>query len=156
MNPCRGRSINHDVKPLIIQFTPPEAQPTAKRASKSYFVPVNLPWSAFSSQVLPLVSSQDYDSVLVHTRDDVNRDMKGVVGNMMIKTNAMCSAATRQGKPVLTYESSQKPFYFMNPSIDDMKAAGVYAPSDGTIMKNKTVMRVMMHGRRIRVIYGIG
>lgn len=122
-------------KPLIIQFTPPEAQPTVKRASKSYFVPVNLPWSAFSSQVLPLVSSQDYDSVLVHTRDDVNRDMKGVVGNMMIKTNAMCSAATRQGKPVLTYESSQKPFYFMNPSIDDMKAAGVYAPSDETIME---------------------
>lgn len=122
-------------KPLIIQFTPPEAQPAAKRASKSYFVPVNLPWSAFSSQVLPLVSSQNYDSVLVHTRDDVDRDMKGVVGNMMIKTNAMCSAATKIGKPVLTYESSQKPFYFMNPSVDDMKRAGIYAPSDEKIME---------------------
>lgn len=122
-------------KPLIIQFTPPEAQPAPRKASKSYFVPVNLPWSVFSSQILPLAGSPDYDSILIHARDDVDRDMKGVVGNMVIKTNAMSSAATKAGKPVLSYESSQKPFYFMNPSIDDMKAAGTYAPSDDTIME---------------------
>lgn len=121
-------------KPLIIQFTPPEAQPSPKRASKSYFIPVNLQWAVFSTQILPLVGTEDYDSVLIHTRDDVNRDMKGVVGNMMIKTNALSSAATKAGKPVLAYESSQKPFYFMNPSNDDMKQAGTYAPSDETIM----------------------
>lgn len=121
-------------KPLIIQFTPPENQPAMKRSSKSYFVPVNTPWVQFRDNVLPLVGTDDYDSVLVHTRDDVDRDLAGVVGNMSVKLNALSGAGTRAGKPVLTYESVDKPFYIANPSFDDMKAAGTYAPADDTIM----------------------
>lgn len=121
-------------KPLIIQFTPPEANPVLKKSAKSLFVPVNAPWNQFRDNVLPLVSSGDYDSVLVHTRDEVDRDMKGVVGNMSIKLNALAGAGTRVGKPVLSYEATDKPFYLANPTKDDMKAADVYAPSDETIM----------------------
>ena len=112
-------------KPLIIQFTPPEANPVLKKSAKSLFVPVNAPWNQFRDNVLPLVSSGDYDSVLVHTRDEVDRDMKGVVGNMSIKLNALAGAGTRVGKPVLSYEATDKPFYLANPMKDDMKAADV-------------------------------
>lgn len=122
-------------KPLIIQFTPPETNPALKRSPKSVFVPVNTPWNQFKDNVLPLVGESLYDSVLVHTTDDVDRNMKGVVGNMSIKMNALAGAGTRTGKPVLSYETPDKPFYLANPTKEDMKGAGIYAPSDETIME---------------------
>ena len=122
-------------KPLIIQFTPPEVTPALKRSPKSLFVPVNTPWVQFRDNILPMVADKTYDSVLVHTRDDVDRDMKGVVGNMSIKLNALAGAGTRAGKPVLTYDSPTEPFYLANPSQNDMKEAGVYAPADDVIME---------------------
>lgn len=122
-------------KPLIIQFTPPEVTPALKRSPKSLFVPVNTPWVQFRDNILPLVADKTYDSVLVHTRDDVDRDMKGVVGNMSIKLNALAGAGTRAGKPVLTYDSPTEPFYLANPTQNDMKEAGVYAPADDVIME---------------------
>lgn len=122
-------------KPLIIQFTPPETEPAMKRSQKSLFIPVNTPWIKFKDNVLPLVNDKAYDSVLVHVTDNVNRDTKGVVGNMAIKMNALSGAGTRVGKPVLTYETADKPFYLMNPTKNDMKEAGFYAPADETIMK---------------------
>lgn len=121
--------------PLIIQFTQPEAQPVLKRTQKSVFVPVNTPWAQFKDNVLSLAASTEYDGILVHTRDEVDRDMKGVVGNMSIKLNALSGVGTRAGKPVLTYEAADKPFYLANPTTDDMKSAGLYAPSDQTIME---------------------
>lgn len=122
-------------KPLIIQFTPPEVTPALKKSQKSLFVPVNTPWVQFRNNILPLVAGKTYDSVLVHTRDDVDRDMKGVVGNMSIKLNALAGAGTRAGIPVLTYESPTKPFYLANPTQNDLKSAGVYAPADDVIME---------------------
>lgn len=122
-------------KPLIIQFTPPEVTPALKKSQKSLFVPVNTPWVQFRDNILPLVAGKTYDSVLVHTRDDVDRDMKGVVGNMSIKLNALAGAGTRAGIPVLTYESPTKPFYLANPTQNDLKSAGVYAPADDVIME---------------------
>lgn len=121
-------------KPLIIQFTPPEAEPHMLRSPKSIFVPVNTPWVEFRDNILPLVTDKTYDSVLVHVRDDVDRDMKGVVGNMSIKLNTLSGAGTRVGKPVLTYEAPDKPFYLANPSKNEMSKAGIYAPSDETIL----------------------
>lgn len=121
-------------KPLIIQFTPPETNPVLKRSPKSVFVPVNTPWNQFKENILPLVANPNYDSVLVHTKDEVDRDMKGVVGNMSIKINALAGAGSRAGKPVLSYEAPDKPFYLANPTQADMKAAGLYAPADDTIM----------------------
>ena len=47
-----------------------------------------LPWCSCHA-ASDLVAGKTYDSVLVHTRDDVDRDMKGVVGNMSIKLNAL-------------------------------------------------------------------
>lgn len=122
-------------KPLIIQFTPPEVTPALKKSQKSLFVPVNTPWVQFRDSILPLVAGRTYDSVLVHTRDDVDRDMKGVVGNMSIKLNALAGAGTRAGIPVLTYESPTKPFYLANPTQNDLKSAGIYAPADDVIME---------------------
>lgn len=122
-------------KPLIIQFTPPEVTPALKKSQKSLFVPVNTPWVQFRDSILPLVAGKTYDSVLVHTRDDVDRDMKGVVGNMSIKLNALAGAGTRAGIPVLTYESPIKPFYLANPTQNDLKSAGIYAPADDVIME---------------------
>lgn len=122
-------------KPLIIQFTPPEVTPALKKSQKSLFVPVNTPWVQFRDSILPLVAGKTYDSVLVHTRDDVDRDMKGVVGNMSIKLNALAGAGTRAGIPVLTYESPTKPFYLANPTQNDLKSAGIYAPADNVIME---------------------
>ena len=122
-------------KPLIIQFTPPEVTPALKKSQKSLFVPVNTPWVQFRDSILPLVAGKTYDSVLVHTRDDVDRDMKGVVGNMSIKLNALAGAGTRAGIPVLTYESPTKPFYLANPTQNDLKSAGIYAPADDVIME---------------------
>lgn len=122
-------------KPLIIQFTPPETDPTLKRSSKSMFVPVNATWDAFRTTILPLVADPAYDSVLVHVKDDVDRDMKGVVGSMSVKLNALAGAGTKANKPVLSYEAPDKPFYLANPTKNDMKAAGLYAPSDETIME---------------------
>lgn len=122
-------------KPLIIQFTPPEVTPALKKSQKSLFVPVNTPWVQFRDNILPLVAGKTYDSVLVHTRDDVDRDMKGVVGNMSIKLNALAGAGTRAGIPVLTYESPTKPFYLANPTQNDLKSAGIYAPADDIIME---------------------
>ena len=122
-------------KPLIIQFTPPEVTPALKKSQKSLFVPVNTPWVQFRDNILPLVAGKTYDSVLVHTRDDVDRDMKGVVGNMSIKLNALADAGTRAGIPVLTYESPTKPFYLANPTQNDLKSAGIYAPADDVIME---------------------
>lgn len=122
-------------KPLIIQFTPPEVTPALKKSQKSLFVPVNTPWVQFRDNILPLVAGKTYDGVLVHTRDDVDRDMKGVVGNMSIKLNALAGAGTRAGIPVLTYESPTKPFYLANPTQNDLKSAGVYAPADDVIME---------------------
>lgn len=122
-------------KPLIIQFTPPEVKPEMKRSPKSIFVPVNTPWTQFRDNVLPMVANNAYDSVLVHVDSKVNRDIKGVVGNMSIKMNALSGAGTKTGKPVLSYESPDKPFYLANPTAKDMKDAGMYAPSDETIMK---------------------
>lgn len=122
-------------KPLIIQFTPPEVTPALKKSQKSLFVPVNTPWVQFRDNILPLVAGKTYDSVLVHTRDDVDRDMKGVVGNMSIKLNALAGAGTRAGIPVLTYESPTKPFYLANPTQNDLKSAGIYAPADDVIME---------------------
>lgn len=122
-------------KPLIIQFTPPEVAPALKKSQKSLFVPVNTPWVQFRDSILPLVAGKTYDSVLVHTRDDVDRDMKGVVGNMSIKLNALAGAGTRAGIPVLTYESPTKPFYLANPTQNDLKSAGIYAPADNVIME---------------------
>ncbi len=129
-------------KPLIIQFTPEEVNPAMKSqvrsSSRVLFIPVNTPWNEFRDKVLPLVGGSDYDSVLVHTKENVDRDKKGVVGNMAVKLNALAGAGTRANKPVLSYESSEnsydKPFYLANPSKPDMKAAGLYAPSDETIM----------------------
>ena len=122
-------------KPLIIQFTPPEMTPALKKSQKSLFVPVNTPWVQFRDSILPLVAGKTYDSVLVHTRDDVDRDMKGVVGNMSIKLNALAGTGTRAGIPVLTYESPTKPFYLANPTQNDLKSAGIYAPADDVIME---------------------
>lgn len=122
-------------KPLIIQFTPPETNPSLKRSAKSLFVPVNTPWNQFKENVLPLVANPEYDSVLVHTKDEVNRDVKGVVGNMSVKINALAGAGTKADKPVLTYETPDKPFYLANPTQKDMKEAGIYAPADDTIME---------------------
>lgn len=122
-------------KPLIIQFTPPEVTPALKKSQKSLFVPVNTPWVQFRDSILPLVAGKTYDSVLVHTRDDVDRDMKGVVGNMSIKLNALAGTGTRAGIPVLTYESPTKPFYLANPTQNDLKSAGIYAPADDVIME---------------------
>lgn len=121
-------------KPLIIQFTPPETEPVMKRTQKSVFIPVNIPWNHFRDNVLPLVTDPKYDSVLVHVTDNVNRDMKGVVGNMAVKMNALAGTGTKAGKPVLSYESPDKPFYLANPTPKDMKAAGLYAPADETIL----------------------
>ena len=121
-------------KPLIIQFTPPETEPVMKRTQKSVFIPVNIPWDHFRDNVLPLVTDPKYDSVLVHVTDNVNRDMKGVVGNMAVKMNALAGTGTKAGKPVLSYESPDKPFYLANPTPKDMKAAGLYAPADETIL----------------------
>lgn len=121
-------------KPLIIQFTAPETNPVMKKAQKSIFVPVNITWSKFKDNVMPLVEDNAYDSVLIHTRDDVDRDVKGVMSNMMIKVNALSGAGTRAGKPVLAYDNPNEPFYLMNPTKNDMKEAGFYAPSDETIM----------------------
>lgn len=123
------------VKPLILQFIPPEREPVMRRSSKSVFIPVNVKWAQFKDTIMPLISSPAYDSVLVHTRDDVDRDMKGVVGNMAIKMNAIAGAGTRVNKPVLSYESADKPFYYANPSTADLKGAGPYAPSDEMIME---------------------
>lgn len=122
-------------KPLIIQFTPPEMTPALKKSQKSLFVPVNTPWVQFRDSILPLVAGKTYDSVLVHTRDDVDRDMKGVVGNMSIKLNALAGTGTRAGIPVLTYESPTKPFYLANPTQNDLKSAGIYTPADDVIME---------------------
>lgn len=122
-------------KPLIIQFTPPEVTPALKKSQKSLFIPVNTPWVQFRDNILPLVAGKTYDGVLVHTRDDVDRDMKGVVGNMSIKLNALAGAGTRAGIPVLTYESPTKPFYLANPTQNDLKSAGIYAPADDVIME---------------------
>lgn len=122
-------------KPLIIQFTPPEVTPALKKSQKSLFVPVNTPWVQFRDSILPLVAGKTYDSVLVHTRDDVDRDMKGVVGNMSIKLDALADTGTRAGIPVLTYESPTKPFYLANPTQNDLKSAGIYAPADDVIME---------------------
>lgn len=122
-------------KPLIIQFTPPETDPVIKKSQKSIFIPVNTTWVKFRDSILPLVADDKYDSVMVHARDDVNRDMKGVVGNMAVKMNALSGAGSRADKPVLAYDAADKPFYLMNPAKNDMKAAGLYAPSDETIMK---------------------
>lgn len=121
-------------KPLIIQFTPPENQPVMKRSPKSLFVPVNTAWADFKDKVLPLVSGQDYDSVLVHVTNDVDRDQKGVMSSMAIKMNALAGAGNRAKKPVLTYESVDKPFYLANPSFEEKKGAPKYAPADETIM----------------------
>lgn len=121
-------------KPLIIQFTPPEASPVLKKSPKSVFVPVNTPWVQFRDTILPLVANSAYDSVLVHTKDDVDRDMKGVVGNMSVKMNALAGAGTKADKFVLSYDAHDKPFYLANPGFDEMKAAGLYAPSNETIM----------------------
>ena len=121
-------------KPLIIQFTPPETTPTLKRSPKSLFVPVNIPWSQFKDNVLPMVADKKYDSVLVHVKDDVDRDMEGVVGNMSIKMNALAGSGSRVNKPVLSYESPDKPFYLANPTKTEMKAAALYAPADDDIM----------------------
>lgn len=122
-------------KPLIIQFTAPEVNPSMKRSQKSLFVPANVPWVQFRDNVLPMVTGNEYDSVLVHVKDDVDRDMKGVVGNMTVKLNALAGIGSQKGKPVLSYESPDKPFYLANPSRDDMKKAGLYAPADDTIME---------------------
>lgn len=122
-------------KPLIILFIPPETNPMLRRSAKSLFVPVNTPWNQFKENILPMVADPAYDSVLVHTKDEVNRDVKGVVGNMSVKINAIAGAGTRVDKPVLTYETPDKPFYLANPTQKDMKEAGLYAPSDDTIMK---------------------
>lgn len=122
-------------KPLIIQFTAAEANPIMKRAQKSIFVPINTTWAKFKDNILPLVADDTYDSVLIHTKDEVDRDAKGAISNMAIKVNAISGAATRAGKPVLTYENANDPFYLMNPTKNDMKEAGLYAPSDDTIME---------------------
>lgn len=122
-------------KPLIIQITAPETDPTMKRSQKALFVPANVPWAKFKDNVIPLVNDSAYDSVLVHVKDDVDRDMKGVVGNISVKMNALSGAGTRANKPVLTYESANEPFYLMNPTKDEMKNAGYYAPSDDMIME---------------------
>lgn len=121
-------------RPLIIQFTPQETNPALKRSSKSLFVPVNTPWVQFRDNVLPMVADTQYDSVLVHVTNEVDRDIKGVVGNMSIKMNALAGVGTKVGKPVLSYESPDEPFYLANPEKTDMKASEVYAPSDETIM----------------------
>ena len=121
-------------KPLIIQFTSPETNPIPKRSSKSVFLPANTPWDAFRTAILPMVGDSAYDSVLVHVKDDVDRDMAGVVGSMSVKLNALAGAGTRVGKPVLSYEAPDKPFYLANPTKSDMQAAGLYAPSDETVM----------------------
>ena len=81
-----------------------------------------------------MVGDSAYDSVLVHVKDDVDRDMAGVVGSMSVKLNALAGAGTRVGKPVLSYEAPDKPFYLANPTKSDMQAAGLYAPSDETVM----------------------
>lgn len=122
-------------KPLIIQFTPPETNPALKRSPNSLFVPVNTPWNEFRDNVLPMAADLAYDSVLVHARDDVDRNMKGVVGNMAIKLNALAGIGTQKDKPVLSYEAPDKPFYLANPSRNAMKEAVIYAPSDDTIME---------------------
>lgn len=122
-------------QPLIIQITPPETEPSVKRSQKCLFVPVNTPWVKFRDNILPMVNDKTYDSVLVHVRDDVDRDMKGVVGNINVKMNALSGAGTKTGKPVMAYESANEPFYWMNPAKNAMKEAGPYAPSDDTIME---------------------
>lgn len=122
-------------KPLIIQFTSPETNPAMKRSERSVFVPVNMQWTDFRDNILSLVADRAYDSVMVHARDDVDRDMKGVVGNMSVKMNALAGAGTRAGKPVFSYESPDKPFYLANPTKEDMNAAGIYAPADDVIME---------------------
>lgn len=122
-------------KPLIIQITPPETNPSLRRSSKLLFVPVNTPWNQFKEKILPLVADPAYDSVLVHAKNEVDRDVKGVVGNMSVKINALAGAGTRANKPVLTYETPDKPFYLANPAQEDMKKAGIYAPADDTIME---------------------
>lgn len=122
-------------KPLIIQFTPPEENPQLKRSQTAVFVPVNAIWVQFKDNVLPLVADTTYDSVLVNARSDVDRDIKGVVGNMSIKINALAGAGTRAGKPVLSYEKADKPFYLANPTKNDMKEAHIYAPADDIIME---------------------
>lgn len=121
-------------RPLIIQFTKPEQTPALRRSEKSVFVPVNTAWTEFRDKILPMIADRAYDSVLVHVMNDVDRDTKGVVGNMSVKLNALAGAGTRAGKPVLTYETPDKPFYLANPTKTDMKAAPVYAPSDDDIL----------------------
>lgn len=122
-------------RPLIIQLTPPETDPVMRMSQKSLFVPVNTKWVNFKDNVMPLMASSKYDSVLVHVMDNVNRDMKGVVGSIAVKVNTLSGAGTKTGKPVLAYDSPDKPFYLMNPTRDDMREAGLYAPSDDTIME---------------------
>lgn len=122
-------------KPLIIQFTPPENQPVMKRSSKSLFVPVNAQWADFRDKVLPLVTGPDYDSVLVHVTGEVDRDQKGVMSSMAVKMNALGGAGNKVGKPVLTYESVNEPFYLANPAFEDKKGAPKYAPADEAILK---------------------
>lgn len=132
----KGQKMNKNIaKPLIIQFTPPETHPKMQKTQKSIFIPVNTTWEQFKENVIPLVSDQAYDSVLVHVTNKVDRDMKGVVGNIAVKMNTLASAGTKVNKPVLTYETPDEPFYLMNPEKDDMKKAGLYAPSDETIME---------------------
>lgn len=106
-----------------------------RRSQKSVFVPVNTPWVQFRDNILSMVRDPAYDSVLVHVMDTVDRDMDGVMGNMSVKMNAIAGMGTRENKPVLSYESTDKPFYIANPTLTDMKEAGPYAPSDSTIME---------------------
>lgn len=122
-------------KPLVIQLIAPEREPVLRRSPNSLYVPVNTPWVNFRDNVLPLVGDPAYDSVFIHARSDVDRDMKGVVGNIAVKLNALSSAGTRVGKPVMTFEKHDQPFYIINPTRADMKSSGIYAPSDETIME---------------------
>ncbi len=129
-------------KPLIVQFTSEESDPVVKSyvrgSARVLHVPVNMTWNAFKDNVVSLVAGNDYDSVLVHVKEDVDRDKKGAVNSMAVKLNALAGAGTRVNKPVFSYEASdntyETPFYLANPSKNDMNEAGIYAPSDETIM----------------------
>ena len=121
--------------PLIIQFTRAEEIPAMKRSKKSVFVPVNTPWNAFKNCISLMEDpAYGYDSVLVHIKDDVDRDAPGAVSAMTVKLNALAGAASRKDKPVLTYEAADKPFYLVNAGYDDRRKASAYAPSDETIL----------------------
>ena len=120
-------------EPLIVNFITPSFGKGIARNGRRVYVPVDTPWSQFTSMVNPLIHSMDYDSVIAHIDKRLDLDEDGMVNSLNIKIRNLSRTASECGKAVLN-DASPDIWYLMNPSYDDIREAHGYAPSDTAIL----------------------